>query len=269
MMNIKNFGQRNGSNNQKNIKINEDMLKSLKNVYRDNNQKQSAQPKEEPKIKYVVYDNREPIRKLNKQIFGGKRRINPFKKKRVVIPKQTIFIFTIMAIMFSLVFFIKPSITGLVTLVTPESTILIEDGYTKEGTQWLDIQGSRIYERCLQVQTKDSFEDIEISGKITSATNSKDLTFSLYSNNGSPKDLIDSCKVSNYESLWKSCTIKSIDIPEDTYWICASNPKGDKDRVYYTIAYQVGDVRRTALWTGENWQKLDRASYTIKAIFRK
>lgn len=143
--------------------------------------------------------------------------------------------------------------------------------YGNEGTKWVDIKGQRTFERCMKVSTPIAFSEVEITGKVTSATQSRNLHFVLYnddSSNNEPGLEVGSCEVASYSDMWKSCMVKSESAQPGEYWICASSPKGDADTTYYTIAYQSGDNKRTAFWTGSNWQKLEWNSYTIKALFR-
>ena len=175
----------------------------------------------------------------------------------------------IISLMLGLVFFAQPTITGFFSLGT-EHKVASVDGYGKEGLQWMEINGQRVYERCLKVKSEAEFSNVNIIAKITSAIDSNDLTFRIYDNydvNDEPKDLIGSCRVDNYDSIWKSCTVNEIEKEAGEYWICASYPDGNSDETYFTIAYQNGDLRRTALWTGENWQKLEGSSYTMRAEF--
>ena len=167
--------------------------------------------------------------------------------------------------------FIKPSITGF-SIGVSQPIATYENGYGIEGQKWIDIKGEKFYERCLKVKSDIEFNEIDIIGKITSATRENDLMLKLYNSdiaNNQPGLEIGSCRVDNYEDIWKSCSVKGINEVKGDYWICASYPKGEYGRTYYTIAYQNGDQGRTAFWTGQNWQKLDRNSYTIKAIFKK
>lgn len=178
---------------------------------------------------------------------------------------RTFALFIAAVIALGLMVFIQPSITGF--FAGPISTALAEDGYTVEGFHWMEIKGSRVYERCLQVTSETPFDAVSITGKITSATATQDLTYSIYTDNhDEPGTLAGSCTVQNYANIWKTCTISSTAVAGN-YWICAANSEGDHTITYYTIGYQNGDNRKTALWTGSNWQKLNRASYTLKATF--
>lgn len=168
-------------------------------------------------------------------------------------------------------FFFKPTITGFVGY-EKDSGLTFEDGYTLEGSRWMEIKGSRVYERCLRVNSGISFNKVEIESKITQAADNKDLSLTLYNHdevNDEPSDKIKSCNVNDYDDLWKSCIIKDLSQDKGIYWICASASSGDKEKTYFTIGYQIGDNKKTALWTGDYWQKLERASYTVKARFIK
>ncbi|MEK6861637.1 MAG: hypothetical protein AABY07_06725 [Nanoarchaeota archaeon] len=193
----------------------------------------------------------------------------PEEEKKINI-HLVVAIILLLGIMFYI--FFKPSITGFSIGVSKEPIVSYEDGYKIEGQKWIDIRGSKFYERCLKIKSDIGFNEVEIKGKVTSATQENDLRFILYKAdimNNQPGLELNSCKVNNYEDIWKSCNIKNINYEKGEYWICASYPKGDYSKTYYTIAYQNGDIGRTAFWTGQNWQKLDKNSYTMKAIFRK
>ena len=218
---------------------------------------------------YATYD--EHINKCYSNIGYYDEKINESSEKKKIDFSLLFVVVGVFSLIISMFVFIQPTITGLVPQIT-KSQMIFEDGFTKEGTHWLEIQGSRIYERCLQVNSEIDFNSINVIAKITSATDDENIIFSLYRNddlNDEPSLLVGSCEVSNYDDLWKSCRIDNLYESGGEYWICASNSDGDTERIYYTIAYQNGDNRKTALWTGENWQKLDRSSYTIKAQFIK
>lgn len=223
-----------------------------------------------PQDWYSLYNNH--INKCHNKIKNCEEKINEitenYKEKRQSYSKIFMLI-GVISLILSLIFVIQPTITGLIPYPT-ESKIIFEDGYTKEGSQWMHINGLRSYERCINVNSESDFDSIKIIAKITSATDTKDLRFSLFTHNENadePGSLIDSCNVDNYNDLWKSCTIDNLENTPGEYWICASNPSGDPEKTYYTISYQIGDSKKTALWTGEYWQRLDRASYTMKAQF--
>ena len=169
--------------------------------------------------------------------------------------------------------FIDNPITGFLSYDTiEEGSIVSEDGYGKEGTRWMAIRGDRIYERCLKVTATTNFDAVRIIGKIMSASDQHGLTLSLYKpriQEDEPGEMVGACRITEFESVWKSCVVSTKEQTQGDYWICASQPQGDKEESYYTIAYQVGDAKKTALWTGQNWQKLDHASYTIKGEFLK
>lgn len=166
--------------------------------------------------------------------------------------------------------FLNPitTITGLFGFEFQKEKVVFEDGYTTEGAKWADIKGSRVYERCLKIESEAPFSSVRVLGKITSAINRDDLTFNLYSNNkDEPGILLGSCTVKDYDAVWKFCSIKKLQQDKGAYWICAAAPGGEREQTYYTIAYSIGDNKKTALWTGQNWQKLERISYTLKAQF--
>lgn len=163
--------------------------------------------------------------------------------------------------------FMKPSITGLYVGTPLE---VHESGYLKEGQKWVDIRGMRFYERCLKVTSEIPFNAVELSGKIASTANDKGLAFVLYKSdvmNNQPGLLVNLCNVDKYGDVWKSCKISDLREEKGEYWACASYPEGEYGKTYYMLAYQNGDQGRTAFWTGQNWQKLDRSTYTIKARF--
>ena len=220
-----------------------------------------------PDYWYSTYDDH--IDKCSERIRYYEEKINEitedYDEKRNSFSKIFMFI-GIISLIFSILFFVQPTITGLIPY-SAEPGIIFEDGYTKEGSHWMEIKGSRVYERCLEVNSEIGFDSVKIIGKITSAVDKKDLVFGLYNDANEPSELIGSCKVDDYDDVWKSCSLGGLEQDKGRYWICAASPSGDSDRTYYTIAYQKGDSRKSALWTGQNWQKLDRASYTIKAQF--
>ena len=221
-----------------------------------------------PQEWYYTYDNHinicyNKIREYNEKIeqLSHEKQVN-------INSKTKLFMFIgIISMLIAAMFTIEPSIIGFASLTIKSATIS-EDGFTKEGTDWQEIHGSKVYERCIKVNSQQNFDSVEITAKITNAIDNKDLIFKLYNDSyDEPSDLIGLCNVKEYDSIWKSCTIKDLEQNSGEYWICASNPNGNSDVIYYTIAYQVGDEKQTALWTGNYWQKLNRASYTIKAKF--
>jgi len=222
-----------------------------------------------PKDWYSMYDNYIENYQNEIEQYGNEIENIQLDQNQKINSSSKIFMFIgIISLVLSALFFLQPTITGLTSYSEPLE--IFEDGYEKEGSQWTQIQGSRLYERCLQVNSKIKFNSVNIRAKITSATETKELSLRLYFNNettNEPLELINSCKVEDYTNIWKSCSINKLEQNPDSYWICASNPSGNSDQEYYIIAYQNGGSKRTALWTGQNWQKLNRSSYTIKAKF--
>lgn len=181
---------------------------------------------------------------------------------RVAIVGVVLFIF------FSLFVVTDSNITGFFIAGQEKSQVVSQDGYTVEGLRWVEIKGAKLYERCLKVNAEANFDSVTVSGKLTTAAEQEDLIFSLYTNYAEePHVELGQCTVKEYDQVWKSCSIKYIKQVTGNYWICASVPGGDQKQIYYTLAYNVGDKRKTALWTGQNWQKLERVSYTMKAEF--
>ncbi len=173
-------------------------------------------------------------------------------------------------VLFGSLFFFKSSITG--SFGYQHASVVSSDGYSQEGAKWMDIKGSRFYERCLQVQAEQDFDAARITAKIANAADTRELTFSLYNHDAEsnePLDQLAACTVSDYSTVWKSCTLDNLHLQQGAYWICASMPHGDKDTPYFTLGYQVGDHRKTALWTGDHWQTLEKVSYTIKVGFMR
>ncbi|GAI57584.1 unnamed protein product, partial [marine sediment metagenome] len=67
---------------------------------------------------------------------------------------------------------------------------------------------------------------------------------------------------------WESCEI-NLNQNSGTYWVCAYSLTGDISTDYYKIYWNNQDVKKKrAFWTGSYWQKMDEASYTMKAEFR-
>lgn len=173
-------------------------------------------------------------------------------------------------IFFSFLALSDSRITGLFIAGQNEGQIVYEDGFVHEGTRWVELKGSRIYERCLKVESGADFDAVTISGKLTAATEQKALMFTLFTNYAEePRTELGACRIKDYDSLWKSCTIANIKQVAGSYWICAAAPEGDQKQTYYTLAYTIGDNRKTALWTGQSWQKLEHISYTMKTQFIK
>ena len=171
-------------------------------------------------------------------------------------------------VFFTFVTLSDTNLTGFFLLDGEEGRIVYEDGFSTEGIRWSEIKGDSLYERCLQVTSEEEFTAAKIIGKVTSASEGGDLEYLLRTDKGNePGDVINSCKVKDYKDVWKSCTITEIVPQKGVYWACASETEGTKDQTYFTIAYRIGGERRTALWTGKNWQGLDRSSYTIKVQF--
>ena len=170
-------------------------------------------------------------------------------------------------------FALNPSITGYFVANEPVKTFT--DGYGIENNQdkWADINGEMMYARCLKVKSNIEFNEINIDAKITSTKDMKNLAFGLYSNNNytdEPLEKISECNTKDYSNIWKSCSIRLENQQADDYWICAYVPSGDSKIPYFTIAYVNGDGSKTrALWTGSYWQKLEKASYIMKADFRR
>lgn len=190
--------------------------------------------------------------------------VEPPAQERRVLP---IVLSVVLLMVLGAVTLLNPSITGLYTGIAPE---IHEDGYHQEGEKWLDIKGERMYERCMKVSSPTPFTEVELRGKIMTATDEDLLQFILYNHDAAQNEPgleVGACTVKNREGVWKSCVIKK-DSPAGEYWICASARNGDPESTYYTIAYQSGDDKRTAFWTGKNWQKLEWNSYTLKALFR-
>ncbi len=212
-------------------------------------------------VKY--YDD--SIKYYNNELEKCERNINSFKN---VFTFKNILIALFMFTMIGSMFFLTPAITGYFTAKGPNITFV--DGYENEGMKWAEIKGSMMYARCLEVNSEMDFESVKIDAKVTSASDTKDLTLALYSDgNKEPKDEIDNCRVDDYSNIWKSCMINNLELEKGKYWICAYSPSGDVDITYFTIAHQTGDNKTRALFTGDYWQKLERASYTIKAEFIK
>lgn len=165
------------------------------------------------------------------------------------------------------IFYLNPSITGY--FVANEPTVTVTDGYEIEGNNWADIKGSMFYTSCIKVGSDTDFDDIKISAKIGRTTDNEDLTFAIFNNSEKEEPLseIGNCIVKDYSNLWKTCTIKDIKLEQSEFWICAYSPSGDRNETYYTIAYSNTDSKKRALFTGKYWQKLEKASYTMKAEF--
>lgn len=192
------------------------------------------------------------------------------KSKPSFMMSQTMILVAALLVISGLIFFTSPSLTGFSVYESGQSdNIIFEDGYSAEGFRWAEIRGLNVYERCMQVSSDIDFSSAVIKAKLTSATNDQGLVMKLYDHDNlkkEPSQLVGSCSVEDYSNLWKSCRIPDLQEENGEYWICASNPQGDIESVYHTIAYGPGQ-RKTALWTGDNWQKLSDSSYTIKSMF--
>ena len=181
-------------------------------------------------------------------------------------------IISVLFLLFGIGSIIDIPITGLVGYESISQNISSEDGFAKEGYDWAEIKGSKLYERCLKVNSEADFDAVNIIAKVMRARDEKDLMMRIYNHDEAkeePSEAVGSCKVEKYSIVFKSCTVNNIKQSKGSYWICALNPEGDSEITYYTIAQQIGDQKKTALWTGENWQTLEGSSYTIKAQFIK
>lgn len=203
-----------------------------------------------------IHESNEKIQQISKLSFN---------------PIAFIFLILFVATALTTLVITKPELTGFSIYSPEENSVIFEDGYKTEGSRWAEIRGADIYERCLKVTSAIDFNSVEIKGKITNARDDSGLVLKLYTSNGlddEPLNLVDSCTVKEYSDVFKSCIVKDLEQPKGDYWICASHPSGESGLVYHTMAFKIGSERRTALWTGENWQKLDGTSYTIKALFK-
>ncbi|HLD07181.1 MAG TPA: hypothetical protein VJC16_06670 [Candidatus Nanoarchaeia archaeon] len=166
-------------------------------------------------------------------------------------------------------FFFRPAITGYFVKEPLETST---DGYRIEGQRWADIKGGGIYERCLLVSSGIDFSEAALTAKATVADQDEQLRMRMYTLDQDTQDPgyeIGSCSVEDYSTPWKSCTITGLARqPAGDYWICAY-AEGSKEKTYYTIAHNPEGTRIRAFWTGKYWQKLENASYTIKAEFRR
>ncbi|MDP1695025.1 MAG: hypothetical protein Q8L34_05805 [Candidatus Woesearchaeota archaeon] len=174
----------------------------------------------------------------------------------------------VLIIFFTFLTLTDNNLTGFFVLNEGEGRIVYEDGFSTEGIRWSEIKGDSLYERCLQVTSEEEFTATKIIGKVTRASEGGDLEYLLRTDKGNePGEVIKSCEVEDYKEVWKSCTITDLARQKGVYWACASETEGTKDQTYFTIAYRIGGERRTALWTGKDWQRLDRSSYTMKVQF--
>ncbi|MCX6706517.1 MAG: hypothetical protein NT001_00020 [Candidatus Woesearchaeota archaeon] len=179
-----------------------------------------------------------------------------------------VILFMIIVISSSIIF--RPQLTGFVVNLGGkqiESNYTV--GYDAEGTKWADVMGSRMYERCLKVESGIYSESVLMNAEVTAAGTEKDLTLGIYNQSAKdePESELGSCIVNDYSSLWKSCRIDDLKMDQGIYWICAYSPGGSADSTYYTIAYDNGGNTNRALWTGKYWQKLENAAYSITAEF--
>ncbi|MBI1972646.1 hypothetical protein HYS50_01430 [Candidatus Woesearchaeota archaeon] len=216
-----------------------------------------------------VYDDH--VKKCNQGLVYYAEKINELEAseetKGSIWPKVGI-VAVALVLFFTFLAFSDTKITGLFIFGEDAGKIVFEDGYTREGTRWSEIKGDHYYERCLKIKSEADFTAAKVMGKVTRATEGENMQFILRNDNkGDPAQEVGSCEVRSYEDVIKSCTIKNLEQNKGDYWVCASHPEGDKDQTYFTIAYRVGGERKTALWTGKSWQKLDRSSYTMRVQF--
>ncbi len=216
-----------------------------------------------------TYDDH--IQKCNRTLVSYAEKINELESaedvKGSVWPKVGI-VAVALILFFTFLMFSDTKITGFFLLNEGDGRVVYENGFASEGIRWAEVKGNRFHERCLQVKSEVDFTAARVIAKVTRASEEEDLMYALRKNKGNePGDEVGACKVNNFEDLWKSCIIKDLAPQKGDYWVCASHPEGKKDQTYFTIAYKVGEDRRTALWTGQSWQKLERSSYTIKVQF--
>ena len=164
------------------------------------------------------------------------------------------------------------SLTGFV--VSDESELEKEiDGYSLEGGESYPIRGSRKYERCLKVDSSIEFNSVRIIAKVEYVASGGDLYYEIYSHdyaNDEPETALGNCNVPDpiKTKEWESCEI-NLNQNSGTYWVCAYSPTGDISTDYYKIYWNNQDIKKKrAFWTGSYWQKLEEASYTMKAEFR-
>lgn len=218
------------------------------------------------------YDNeikkaRERIRSIAAEIPQGSDDSKTAKGKNLKILAATL----IVIFMFGLGAFVYNSrITGFaVNLGGKEILANYTDGYGIEGSKWAEIKGERMYERCMRISSGIGFDAVSVNAKITSATDRDSLVLALYNQSriDEPDAEIGSCAVNDYSGMWKSCLMDNLNGAGGSYWICAYSANDDWNSTYYTIAYSTGGSRKTALWAGSYWQKLEGASYTMNADF--
>lgn len=222
---------------------------------------------------YAAYDGH--IAKCSHMLSYCRQKITElnayFDTKRNIFSKSFAVIAILLAI-FGALTFVKTPWTGLFSLDAKDFSVVAEDGTTAEGLLWTNINGSQMYARCMEVVTPVAFGAVNILGKITNAGDKKQLDFSLYSSDSlknEPKNKITSCRVQDYSTVWKSCLLKADPLPAGNYWVCASTEKGSSAEIYYLLDYKFKGTKNTALWNGNNWQKLQGITYTMKAQFMK
>lgn len=216
-----------------------------------------------------TYDNH--IKKCNQALVSYAEKINEFEsidESKGSIWSKVGIVAVALVIFFTFLTVSDTNLTGFFLFNEGDGRVVYEEGFASEGIRWSEIKGNRFYERCLQVKSEAEFTAAKVIAKVTRASEEGGLVYTLRKNKGNePGDEVGHCKVDEYGELWKSCVIRDIAPQKGDYWVCASHPEGKKDQTYFTIAYRIGGDRRTALWTGQSWQKLDRSSYTIKVQF--
>ena len=179
-------------------------------------------------------------------------------------------LFSVILFMLGIIAFMNPTMTGFFSYEATSGTIVAQDGATEDGLLWTNIDGAGVYKRCMQLTATSSFDAVQLLAKVTSAIHTNELTFSLYTNNGvnnEPAKQIGSCKVKKYDAVWKSCSITNLQQQENQYWMCVGSTGKKGEQTHYLLNYKLGGNRKTALWIGDNWQKLEGVVYTIKAQF--
>ncbi len=167
--------------------------------------------------------------------------------------------------------------------ITPhlsEQTFIIElhsenitDGYGLEGHETYPIRGSKKYERCLKVDSPINFNYVKIKAKVEYVESGGDLYYEIYSHdylNDEPEIALGNCNAPNPIKAkgWESCEI-NLTQNSSIYWVCAYSLTGNISTNYYNIYWNNQDTnKKRAFWTGSSWQKMDEASYTMKAEFR-
>jgi len=169
---------------------------------------------------------------------------------------------------------ITKGLTGfIVSNEIAENITAITDGYGLEGHESYTIRGSRKYERCLKVDSSIEFNSVRIRAKVEYVANGGDLYYEIYSHdhvNDEPETALGNCNVPDpiKAKEWQSCEI-NLNQNSGTYWVCAYSLTGDISTDYYKIYWNNQDIKKKrAFWTGSYWQKLEEASYTMKAEFR-